>query len=126
MNESIQAATVAYAVSWGIGLVVAIAYFIVAVTIVRKASSRASLLMSLGIATGFVLSCASPILTMGLGRFAEGGAVGFARTQALMTMTGSILGAAGHVLVIVGVVTLARPRKRDVRDPDPDAPERLA
>lgn len=113
-----QTLTVAYSASWIIGLAVGIAYFVVAITVVRKASSRASLLMSLGIATGLVLACASPVLTTVLGRFAEGGPEGFARSQAIMSLIGALLGAAGHVLVIVGVVTLARPPRRDPRDPD--------
>ena len=118
MNDTLQAMSVAYGISWILGLLVGCAFFVVAVTIVRKASPRASLLISLGIATGLVLGCASPLVTMGVGRFAEGGAEGFARAQAIMSLVGAILGAAGHVLVIMGVVTLARPPRRDARDPD--------
>lgn len=118
MHDTAQTLGIAYGVSWVIGLAVSVAFFVVAVTVVRKASPRASMLMSLGIATGLVLACASPLLTAGLGRFADGGPEGFARAQALMSMIGGLLGAAGHVLVIVGVVTLARQPRHDPRDPD--------
>ncbi len=105
-----------------LGLVMQIAFFVVAITAVRRASPSASNLMVASSAIHFVCTLISPVVTFLVSRYY--GVEEMIRMNTLTMVVFGLIGIAASCLLLVGIVRVAEVRRRSasIREPSPDGP----
>lgn len=105
-----------------LGLVMQIAFFVVAITTVRRASPSASNLMVASSAIHFVCTLISPVVTFLVSR--AYGVEEMVRMNTLSMVVFGLIGIAASCLLLVGIVRVSEVRQRSasIREPSADEP----
>ena len=109
MDETQTQLMLAQGTMMGLGFVMNLAFFVVALTTVRQASREASSLMALGMSIHVLAGIAAPIVSFLGGRAA--GVDGMIRLYTITTLVFGLLGLAASSLQLVGIVRLAQSRR---------------
>lgn len=124
MGDSMQDAQLWAMIGTGTSLtlhvLVSIAWIAIVLGVVWRHRRDAAGTLLFAVSLALVLTCAGPLLTPAVGFFASrsGGPESFLRTNAILQIALSVLALAPQALLMAGVAQLARPARRDVRDPD--------
>lgn len=105
-----------------LGLVMQIAFFVVAITAVRRASASASNLMVASSAIHFVCTLLAPVVTFLVSR--AYGVEEMVRMNTLSTVVLGLVGIGASCLLLVGIVRVSEVRQRSasIREPSVDEP----
>ncbi|MBX7192163.1 MAG: hypothetical protein K1X94_08905 [Sandaracinaceae bacterium] len=119
MTDSVAELTTQMMVAQGsllvLGLVMQIAFFVVALTVVRRASKPASGLMITASAITFLSSIVHPVISVFTSRL--GSVEDTLRTNTLLSIVFGLIGLASSSLLLAGMVRLANDAtSRDTRD----------
>lgn len=120
MQDTTRWAMIGTGASVTLRLVVLIAWFGLVVGVVWKHRRDAAGIMLVSLGISLVQACVSPLVSPALNFYVSrtGGPEAFVRVNTLVQIVQSVIGLAPQALLMAGIAQLARPRKRDVRDPD--------
>jgi hypothetical protein len=105
MSDSTVWVTISSGFSLGLSFLLNLALLLVALVIVRKRCATAAWLMSGAAAVKLLTSVASPIAYAGVGHFA--GTDEYMKVHAVLSVSFSLVHAAGWALLLVGIGKLA-------------------
>ncbi len=120
MADATQWAMIGTGVSVALRVLVSLAWLGLIVGVVWKSRPDAARVMLIGVLLGLVQTCGgslvSPLLNLYIAP--AGGGAALLRANTLVQIAMSVTGLAPQALLIAGIALLARPARRDVRDPD--------
>lgn len=120
MADATQWAMIGTGVSVALRVLVSLAWLGLIVGVVWKSRPDAARVMLIGVLLGLVQTCAGSVITPLLNLYVSsaGGTGAFVRANTLAQIAMSVTGLVPQALLIAGIALLARPARRDVRDPD--------
>ncbi len=120
MADATQWAMIGTGVSVALRLLVSLAWLGLIVGVVWKSRPDAARVMLIGVLLGLVQACGGSLVSPLLNLYISpaGGAGALLRANTLVQIAMSVTGLAPQALLIAGIALLARPARRDVRDPD--------
>lgn len=120
MNDATLLNMISSAMSTGLFILVNIAMLIAALTVVRRKSGTAAALIASAAGIFILLSVLSPFVYAGSSRF--GSTEDFIKLHAVVGAAFAVVRAAGHVLLIGGVIKLAASPKTPLPGAVPPTP----
>jgi hypothetical protein len=119
-SEVARWAMVGAGTNFALHLLVSLAWIGLVVGVVWKHRRDAAGTLLLAVILSAVLTCVAPALTSAVGFYASrnDGTASFVRTNAVLQIAMAVIALVPQALLMAGVAQLARPKGRDVRDPD--------